>query len=180
MIKFVVAALWICAATVGAVFYSFQSSGPQQPSQPKPPLLGGLDYVKTQIISVPLIRNSAMQGYFLTKLVITAEPSDIAKLSVPAPDLLTDEVYSYLYGNPMIDFSKTSTLDIGKFRDGIRDSINRRVGIELAHDVIVDQISFLTMDQIRDNAIQRRAKPDPQARPSDGSAESEGAPAVHE
>ena len=126
-----------------------------------------------------MIRNSTVQGYFLTKLVITAEPADIAKLSVPAPDLISDQVYTYLYGNPQIDFSKVATLDLDKFRASIRDSINQRVGIELAHDVIVDQVNFLTMDQIRDNAIERRSKPETPVKPLAGASDGE-APAAHE
>src|SRR5690606_42079468 len=87
MIKFAAAALWICAATVGAVFYSYQVAG-QDPSETTKPLLGGLDYVDSDIISVPLIRDAAVQGYFLTNLVFTADRSQLNKLSVPAKALL--------------------------------------------------------------------------------------------
>ena len=72
-------------------------------------MLGGLDYVKTDIISVPLIRDSKIDGYFLTKLVYTVEPAEIKKLSIPAEALMTDQVYSYLYSNPQIDFTKKET-----------------------------------------------------------------------
>jgi hypothetical protein len=119
-------------------------------------MLGGLDYVDTDIISVPLIRDSAVKGYFLTKLVYTVEPSEMAKLSVPATALMTDQVYSYLYSNPEIDFTKVSTIDLEAFRKNIRDSINTRVGAEIVHDVLVDQVNFLSKDEIRDNAIKRR------------------------
>lgn len=156
MIKFVVAALWICAATVGAVFYSFQAAGTRGEGEAPKPLLGGLDYLDSDIISVPLIRDSAVKGYFLTKLVYTVEPAELAKLSVPAKALLADQVYSYLYSNPQLDFTRTATLDIDAFRKNIRDTINERVGAEIVRDVLVDQINFLSKDEIRDNAIKRR------------------------
>ena len=156
MIKFIAAALWICAATVGAVFYSYQAAGARGEGEAPKPLLGGLDYVDTDIISVPLIRDSAIKGYFLTKLVYTVEPAEIAKLSVPASALMTDQVYSYLYSNPQIDFTKTATIDIDAFRNNIRDSINARVGAKIVQDVLVDQVNFLSKDEIRDNAIKRR------------------------
>ena len=41
-------------------------------------------------------------------------------------------------------------------RTALRDSINARVGVELVHDVLVDQIDFLTKDDIRNNAKRRR------------------------
>jgi hypothetical protein len=156
MIKFIAAAIWICIATVGAVFYSFQAAGERGADEPPKPMLGGLDYVKTDIISVPLIRNSAVEGYLLTKLVYTVEPEELKKLSIPAEALITDQVYSYLYMNPQIDFTKDSTLDVDAFRKNIRDSINARVGEELVHEVLIDQVDFLSKDEIRNNAIRRK------------------------
>lgn len=166
MIKFIVAALWICAATVGAVFYSFQAAGARGDGEPPKPLLGGLDYVKTDVISVPLIRDSRINGYFLTKLVYTVEPDKMAKLSVPAEALITDQVYSYLYGNPQIDFTKEATIDLNAFRKNIRDTINARIGADLVNEVLIDQVDYLTKDDIRDNALRRRANAGPPAAPA--------------
>lgn len=156
MIKFIASALWICVATVGAVFYSFQAAGMRGVDEPPKPLLGGLDYVRSNLISVPLIRDSAIQGYFLTKLVYTIEPEKIKKLSIPADALITDQVYSYLYMNPQIDFTRKSGLDVEAFRNNIRDAINTRVGEELVHEVLIDQVDYLSKDEIRDNAIRRK------------------------
>jgi hypothetical protein len=156
MIKFIVAALWICAVTVGAVFYSFQAAGARNDAESAKPMLGGLDYVNTDIITVPYVRNARVEGYFLTKLVFTAEPEKLAKLSVPPTAMITDQVYSYLYSNPQVDFTDKTTLDLDAFRTALRDSINTRVGVELIHEVLVDQIDFLTKDDIRDNAKRRR------------------------
>lgn len=155
MLKFIVAALWLCAVTAGAVIYSFSAAAPA-PEKKAPEYFGGLDYVKTDVISVPLIKQGRVFGYFLTRLVYTIEPKVAHTLSVPIEDLLVDEVYSYLYGNPQIDFSHYAKLDINKFRDGIRDAINKRVGRTLVHDVLVDQIDFLSKAEIRDNTIRRR------------------------
>ena len=90
MIKFVAAALWICAVTIGAVFYAFNTTQPDAEAKQPAALLGGLDYVKTDIISVPLLRNGAVQGYFLTRLVYTVEPVKLAKISVTAQSLFVD------------------------------------------------------------------------------------------
>lgn len=156
MIKFIAAALWICAVTLGAVFYSFQAAGQRGVGEPPKPMLGGLDYVKSDMISVPLLRDGKIDGYFLTKLVYTVEPAEIKKLSIPAQALMTDQVYSYLYTNPQIDFTKKESIDLDAFRNSIRDTINARVGVDLVHDVLVDQVNFLSKDEIRDNALRRR------------------------
>jgi hypothetical protein len=162
MIKFIVATLWICAVTVGAVFYSFQTAGARDDTEAAKPMMGGLDYVNTDIITVPYVRNARVDGYFLTKLVFTAEPAELKKLSIPPTVIITDQVYSYLYSNPQLDFSDKTTLDLDAFRASLRDSINARVGTDLVKEVLVDQIDFLTKDDIRDNAKRRRKPSKPE------------------
>lgn len=79
------------------------------------------------------------------------------RVSVPLEALITDEVYSVIYGNPQSDYTMIKSVDLDGFRGGIRDAINARVGEKLVHDVIVEQIDFLSKDDIRDNAIRRRS-----------------------
>ena len=156
MIKFILAGLWLCAATIGAAIYSFQTAGEKAAAEPAPPLLGGLDYVKTEVLSVPVMKSGGVEGYFLTRLVYTVEPDELKKLSVPADSLFSDEVYTYVFGNTKLDFGDVRTLDIDQMRKNLRDKINARVGKELIHDVMIDQIDFLSKKEIRDNAVRRR------------------------
>jgi len=156
MIKFIVAGLWLCAVTIGAVFYSFQWSGAKISSEPPPALLGGLDYVKTEMLSVPVLKKGNIVGYFLTQLVYTVDPEQLAKLSVPADTLFSDELYSYLFSNPGNDFTETKKLDLDQLRNGVRDAINKRLGEDLIHDVMIDQVDFLSKEEIRNHMLRRR------------------------
>jgi len=85
------------------------------------------------------------------------EPDKVKRLSVPADMLLVDQVHTYLYANPQIDFSDRSAFDLDAFRANLRDSINERVGEQLVHDVIVEQIDYLSKAEIRDHARRRAA-----------------------
>ncbi|MGN6585769.1 MAG: hypothetical protein ACTHJV_18900 [Rhizobiaceae bacterium] len=154
MIKFAAAAFWLCAVAIGAMAYSFSNNTPAAKTE-QPAFFGGLDYERTGVISVPLIDDGKVYGYFLSRLVYTVEPMVSHELSVPADALLVDAVYSYLYGNPLIDFTKVKKLDLDKLRDGIRDGINKRVGRKLVHDVLVEQIEYLSKQDVRDNAFKR-------------------------
>ncbi|MCX7303240.1 MAG: hypothetical protein NTV73_02720 [Hyphomicrobiales bacterium] len=156
MIKFIVAAIWLCVVTIGAVFYSFQSAVAKMDAPAAPPLLGGLDYIKTEIVSVPVLSDGQINGYFLTRLVYMVEPDKIAKLSVPAETLIVDQVYSYIFGNRDLDFVNHETLDLDAFRAGIRDQINKKVGEDVIHEVLIEQVDFLSKEEIRDNAIRRK------------------------
>lgn len=157
MIKFVIAAIWIAAATVGSVYYSFGLARNTPAVESPASLLGGLDYVQTDIISVPVLRKGQVYGYFLGRLVYTVDPAEAKKLAVPVEPLLTDQVYTYLYGNPQIDFTKRDDADVDAFRNGLREAVNKRFGAEVVHDVLIQQFDFLTKDEIRDNQARRSA-----------------------
>lgn len=163
MIKFIAAGLWLCAVTIGAVIYSFQSSGEKVAPEPAPALLGGLDYIKTEVLSVPVLKGSAVTGYFLARLVYTVEPEKMKKLSVPADVLFSDELYTYLFANPKT--ADITTLDIDALRKDVRERINARIGEELIHDVMIDQIDFLSKEEIRNNAVRRRVAAAEDAKP---------------
>ncbi|MCO6051074.1 hypothetical protein NGM99_14920 [Mesorhizobium sp. RP14(2022)] len=169
MIKFALAGLWLCIAALGAAFYAAQEKpAVAETGEPAKPVVK-LDTLKTEIISVPLVRNSAVQGYMLARLAFTIEAGKAAKLQVPPDLLLTDEVYTWAYGHPPFDLKAPKPVDVEAFRAGVRESVNKRVGEELLHDVLIEQIDFLSKDEIRDNAIRRRT-----SKPKTDDAESGG------
>ncbi len=160
MIKFIVAAIWICVVTIGAMIYSFQSSAAKPDAGAEPAFFGGLDYVKTDVISVPVLQKGVINGYFIARLVYTVEPEKMRKLSVPAQSLIIDEVYTYLFSHPETDFSQADKVDIDALRTGIKDSINKRVDDTLIHEVLVEQIDYLSKADIRNNTIRQRKTAD--------------------
>lgn len=154
MIKFIVAALWLCAVTVGAIFYSFsQASQRTAAAENAPAYFGGLDYVKADLISVPYIRDAQVDGYVLAQLVYTAEPEQLRKLSIPIQSLLLDQVYSFIYTDPNFDMTR---FDVETFKTGLRDSINKRVGATLIHEVLVEQVDYIPKSEIREKTPQRK------------------------
>jgi flagellar basal body-associated protein FliL len=156
VIKFIAAAVWICIATLGAVFYAFQTSEAKTEAADAGTSLGGLDYIKADVISVPMLTKDGVDGYFLARLVYTVEAERAKTMSIPAESLIADQVYTYLYANKQIDFSERQNFDLDEFRNGIRDSINKRVDEELIREVIVEQIDFLSKAEIRDDTVRQR------------------------
>lgn len=160
MVKFIVAAVWIVAVTVGSIFFAFSSTGDKPGEVEKPaPFFGGLDYVKTDVISVPVVKNGEVAGYFIARFVFTAEPARIAKMSVPMQAIITDEFFTYLYSNPLMDFTRGDRIDIDAFRSGLRENLNKRLGEDFVHEVMMEQVDYLSKQEIRDNAMKRRIPP---------------------
>lgn len=146
MIRFVAAALWIIIATTGAILVSFQlGSGSDEAAAEAaaPDAFHGLDYVQTGVISVPVFDKGRVHGYFLARLVFTAEGTRLAQLKLPAEALLTDQVYTQLYASPEVDFTRRDAIDIDAFREAIRAGVNERIGEPLIREVLVQQVDYL-------------------------------------
>ncbi len=151
MIRFVAAALWILVAALGTLFFAYSATGDGRDA----PEGGGIahsDFLQTNVMSVPIIREGKVQGYFLTKLVYAADPVLKNTFQLPLESLLIDQVYGYIYSNPQIDFSRYDTIDLEEFKQGVRESINEKVGGELITEVLVEQIDYLSKQEIRDRA----------------------------
>lgn len=150
MIKLMVAALWISVVTTGAVFYSFQAAqAPDEAaSEAEASAFYGLDYVRTGVISVPIFDKGRVQGYFLARLVFTADGQRLAQLKLPAEALFADQVYSYLYANPQVDFTKRDYLDVDSFRASLRTSLNQRLGEDFVREVLIEQVDYLPKETV--------------------------------
>jgi hypothetical protein len=155
MIKFVVAALWISIATTGAMLFSFQWSQEPEVSaeEAAATAFNGIDYVKTPVISVPVFDKGKVYGYFLSRLVFTAEATRLAELKLPPDVLLSDAVYTYLFANPQIDFTKRDSLDFDVFREELRTAVNTRIGEELIREVLIEQVDFLPKQDVQSTSI---------------------------
>ncbi len=157
MIKFIVAAIWLAGATLASVYFSFSSAKTHAVDEkPQPTLLGGLDYVSMPLASIPLMAKGDVYGYFIAKFVYTAEPAKLAKLVVPPEALMMDEVYTWLYANPQLNFAQAKELDLDQLRSSVKEAINKRVGDELIHEVLIEQVDFLSKQDIRDNTSRRK------------------------
>ena len=159
MIKFIAAALWISIATTGALLFSFQSGlEPDAPAEDaEATAFKGLDYVKTPVISVPVFEKGRVQGYFLSRLVFTAHAARLAELKLPADVLFADAVYTYLFANPQIDFTKRDSLDFDAFRESLRVAVNQKVGEEFIREVLIEQVDFLPKQDIQSTSIKNTA-----------------------
>lgn len=158
MLKLAAAAIWISAVTAGSVYMSLQWPQGTDEEVEQHRVLGGLDYVRSDIVSVPVLRRGDVEGYFLARLVYTALPADMNRIRLPIEALLSDEVYSYLYDNPQIDFTDRDAIDVDGFRTGLRDSVNERVGFRLIHEVLIEQMDYLRKNEVQASSIRGRVQ----------------------
>ncbi|TPW26913.1 hypothetical protein [Pararhizobium mangrovi] len=154
MLRLVVSGVWICALSLASVYFSMQMAKPEPKGAEPAPMLGGLDHVAADMFSIPVIDGGKVNGYFLARLGYTIDPDLEAKLTVPAKSLITDTLYTLLVGNRIIDPSQMDHFDLATFRARVKEALNARVGAPAFHDVLVNQIDYLTKKDIENRLNQ--------------------------
>jgi len=151
MMKLLITGVWICAVALASVYFSVQISNKKEAVEPVPAMFGGLETVRGEVTSIPVINGGSVDGYFITRLSYTVDPVKVALLTIPIDVLVTDTLYTALVGEQIIGFPDLEKFDLEAFRTHVRDTLNGKLGEDVFHDVIVEQIDFLSKDDIRSN-----------------------------
>ncbi|WEX78055.1 hypothetical protein PYH37_002904 [Sinorhizobium numidicum] len=148
MLKLALTGVWVCAVTLGSVYFSIQHASAPVISEAEADRRAAEEYVPGEIITVPIIRDGAVQGYFLAKLSFSAMREGIAKLHAPLRQVVTDELYDLLVGSKLIDVADMGTFDLPSFKNAVKDGLNGKLGSEVITEVLVEQLEYLTKDDV--------------------------------
>jgi flagellar basal body-associated protein FliL len=150
MIKIIAIGLWVCIATLGSsyVMASMQSSAPEgEEGKPPPSYFVGLDYKKTDGITVPIIANDKVQGYVLANFVYTIDGEMASSLSVPPDPFILDEAYRAVYSTSNFDFEHPERFDLAALTASIKTAVNARYKKDVVDDVLIEQFDFLPRNE---------------------------------
>jgi len=149
MIRIIAIGLWICAVALGSLYFAVQKgSAPSDEVAGSPGGFGGLDYVKTDVMSVPIISSGSVAGYVVTQLVYTVDSNIRKKLTVPLEYFITDEIFRKFYGS----YSDTKEVEKVSFEDvraSIIADINSRFPEPVIKDILVEQFNYISAAEIR-------------------------------
>ncbi|MGA1800705.1 hypothetical protein [Rhizobium sp. HT1-10] len=147
MIKLVVTGLWVCAVTLVAVYFSVQmATAPAASPEPKPP---EEEFVKGESINVPIIGDTGVTGYFITKISYMMDKAKAKDEATPLPALTTDALFTLLVGDKMIDMSKPKAFNLEAFRGEIKKNMNEHLGGDYVKSVVIEQLDYLSKDEVR-------------------------------
>jgi flagellar basal body-associated protein FliL len=151
MLKLLLTGIWVCAITLGAVYASVQMSLPSAPVDETAAKNASLTLVKGEPITIPVIGDGAINGYFLGRISLRMNKEKMAGLHLPVTELMTDELFTLLAGTSMINLAKVSTFDVEEFKKRIREGLNKKLNDEIVEDVLIEQLDYLSKDDIRSN-----------------------------
>lgn len=161
MVKLLLTGLWVCIVTLGAVYFSVQMSAAPAPVDEEARRKELLELVRGESITIPVISEGAISGYFLSRVSFMMDKEKIKGVKLPMTELTTDELFTLLIGNKMVDLSKPGAFELEKFRSTIKDDLNKRLGDGLVAEVLVEQLDYLSKEDIRNNASRGNKNPNP-------------------
>lgn len=149
MIRLIAVAAWLCVVTLAASYVAATWRSGSGPEAEAPKYFGGLDYVKTKMISVPIIADGAIQGYVIAQFVFTVEASLLRRMSIKPDVFLVDEAIRAIYSGHEFDFRQMRKQDLTELARMIANNVNGRFGARLVEEVLVQELNYLPKDQVR-------------------------------
>jgi hypothetical protein len=150
MIKIIIAGLWACLVTLAACYAAVSwQAGNATPEHEPEKLYGGLETVRTRMISVPVIRSGAIQGYVMAQFSFTADAGILKRLSLKADVVVLDEAFKAIYGEDALDFRQMKQLDLPGLAKRIVEGSNQRFGMHIIEDAFIQEFSYVTKEGTR-------------------------------
>ncbi len=111
--------------------------------------VGGIDYVKTGMTSIPVIRNGEIKGYVIIQLAFATDTALVKKLPVDPTPFLIDEAFRMVFDNTRSNFANLDTAYIAEFSNRIAANANKRLGAGLIKDVLIQQLNYIRKEDVR-------------------------------
>lgn len=148
MIKTLAIGLWVCVASLGSSYVAASMQGPAHEEKKSPTYFAGLDWRKTEGITIPILSKSKISGYVLARFVYTVDGETANTLAVPPDPFILNDAFTAVYQASDFDFEHPERYDLEALKTRIKESVNKRFGQEIVHEILVEQFDFLPKDEM--------------------------------
>ena len=149
MIKLILCGLWVCLVTLASTYAAISWQTKQAVPADTHKVFGGLESVKTRMISVPIVAEGGIHGYVMAQFIFTVDAKLMNRMSVKPDVFLLDEAFKAIYGTQNVDFRSVKKQDLPGLSKQIADSVNKRLGLALIDDVLIQELSYVSKDNVR-------------------------------
>lgn len=108
-----------------------------------------VDQIKTKLISVPVITEGKVQGYVVAQFLFEVHRDKAVQIPDQIENLLRDGAFRVLYAGERVDFRKLQKHDLEALSKTIVETINARVNQRLVRAVLIQNLNYLTSEDIR-------------------------------
>lgn len=160
MIRLIATGIWICVVTVLSSYAATLWQSTAAPEGEVVTLFGGLESMKTNLISVPVISHGAVEGYVLAQFTFTMKADVAGRMSVKPDVFLLDAAFRAIYSEDAANLRGAKKQDLQALTGDIKSRVNQRFGEDLVEDVLIERLSFLPKEEARDGANLVKMRPD--------------------
>jgi flagellar basal body-associated protein FliL len=157
--KLLVLGVWGAAVTAGAAYGVALWLAGAEPEKPLAEAFGGIDYVKLEPLSVPVIRDGALAGYVVTRIVYVIDTATQKKLGVAPDPFIADETFRTVYSASPVNVRQPEEYDLETLATAIRKNVNARLKGDAVRDVLIQQFDFVDSSQLRDRSTLKKPPP---------------------
>jgi hypothetical protein len=149
VIKTIVIGLWACVvALVSSYAGASWMAGGTVTVEKKGPFLAGMEYLRIGPLTVPLIADGKLRGYIVAKFSATVDARTLHSFPMDPQPFLLDETFRRIYQDGKVEFDKMSKANLSDITAAIKVNVNQRLGMDLIHDVLVDEVSFVDKESM--------------------------------
>lgn len=149
------AAMVALAATYMAATWSSGETVDVVRSEQRP--TAGLQFQSPGAITVPMISEGALKGYVVAKVAFTADADALQAVPFDPRPFILDEAFRTIYTDGRVEFSHLSKYNLAEMTDSIRKAVNARLGTELVKDILVEELNYVDMKQMKQQATETAA-----------------------
>lgn len=152
MLKFVLLGVWVIIATAASTFASVYL-------KPSPEIAGetaedqGVEELKAEMTSIPMIRGGDVVGYVIIQLSYAADRRVLAEKKLEPGPYLNDAAFRVIFASTDIDFRRLRGSDLDRLTTAVAAEANKRIGGQLVRHVLIQQLNFVRKEDIRTNWI---------------------------
>lgn len=160
MIRLVATGVWICLVTVVSTFAATFWHSDSSAEVPGERLFGGLQSMQTNVISVPVVSDGALQGYALAKFTFTMKSDVFKKMSVKPDVFLLDSAFRAIYVTDASALRGAKKQDLQSLTAGIKKRVNERFGQEFVEDVLIESFNYVPKNEVRNGSSVSKVRPE--------------------
>ncbi len=157
MLKIVLIGVWVILVTAASTFGSIYLKSSAAGTGGKAVEDEGVEELKTEMTSIPVIRGGDVVGYVIIQLSFEADRRILGEKKLEPGPYLNDAAFRVIFSSTDVDFQRLRARDLDRLTTAIAVEVNRRIGAELVRHVLLQQLNYVRRDDIRTNWIEKKA-----------------------
>lgn len=151
--KLALLGVWVILVTAAATYASVHFQADSSATTGEEAESHGTEEIKTEMTSVPMIRNGEIIGYVIIQLSFQADALVLESMHVEPAPYLVDAAFRVIFASTDVDFRRLRGSDLNELTSSIAAEANARIGGALVKTVLIQQLNFVSKEDIRTNWI---------------------------